>query len=392
MRLAGFPLQTVPAVAVCGLLGFGFGKLVNTDEVPPSRSASESSRSIRPAASARSTPMEDFQSLLAPLSQETDIWKVISRIPPDQIQQAIREVEKQREQGTFLPREREILSALYFHWAESDPKAALAGVSPEPESPERTDLVKSVLAAWTRSDPDEAYRGVMNHKDFEYYGRTMLVQTWTAENVFENLERHPDKHRDLIGWYCASLAKKPEARDAMLKALQENPQMKNGDWARFLLFRSWGYKDFDEAIAKAEELKSQNMVNLLVKDNASQPFGAPKVFKWAARNHIPPGGPDWEKGYHEWLGYDGENARAWLAEQAPVWENEGHLAAAASFLAQDYSNALDMKFNSERESARKRLQDLLDRWKTKDPQAAAKWLDTAPDSARKMLGGNGGNE
>lgn len=392
MRPAGFPIQAVSAVLICGLLGFGFGKLWKPDEVPQSQPVSESARPIRPTATARTAPMEEFQSLLAPLSKEIDIWKVVSRIPPDQIQQAIREVEKRRQQGTYLPREREILSALYFHWAESDPMAALADVSSQPKSFERTDLVKSVLAAWMRNDPDEAYRSVKDHKDFEYYGRTMLVQTWTPENVFENLERHPDKHQDLLGWYCASLAKKPEARDAMLKALQENPQMKNGDWAKFLLFRSWGYNDFDAAIAKAEELKSQEMVSLLVKDNASQAFGAPKVFKWAARNHVPPGGPDWEKGYYEWLGYDGANARAWLVEQAPVWENEGQFAAAASFLAQDYSNALDMKFDSERESAQQRLHDLLDRWRTKDPQAAAKWLDTAPEPARRLLGGNGGKE
>jgi hypothetical protein len=392
MSPAGFPIQAVSAVSICGLLGFGFGKLVKQDEVPATQIPAESTRRIRPEVAARTTALEDFQSLLAPLGKEVDIWKVVSRIPPDQIQQAIREVEKLRQQGTYLPREREILSALYFHWAESDPKAALADVSSQPKSFERTDLVKSVLAAGMRNDPDEAYRSVKDHKDFEYYGRTMLVQTWTAENVFENLERHQDNHRDLLGWYCGSLARKPEARDAMIKALQEKPEIKDGDWAKSLLFRSWGYKNFDEAIAKAEELKSPDLVNQLMKDNAGQPFGAPKVFKWAARNHVPPGGPDWEKGYAEWLGYDGAQARAWLVDQAPVWENEGHFAAAASFLAQDYSNALEMKFNSERESARQRLHDLLVRWRTKDPQAAAKWMDTAPDAARNLISGKGGAE
>jgi hypothetical protein len=392
MSPAGFPIRAASAVAICGLAGFGFGNLVKPDEVPIPQSAAGNGRTSPSQAPQRTSPFEDFQSLLAPLSRETDIWKVVFRIPPDQIRKAIREVEKRQQQGIYLPREREILSALYFHWAENDPKAALADVSAKPESPERTNLVKSVLTAWMRSDPDAAFVAVKAHKDFGYIGRNLLVQSWTPENVFENLERHPDKHRDLLGWYCGSLANKPEARDAMIEALQENPKMKNADWARFLLFRSWGYKDFDEAIAKAEELKSPDLVNLLVKDNASQAFGAPKVFKWAARNHVPPGGPDWEKGYYEWLGYDGANARAWLAEQAPVWENEGHLAAAASFLAQDYSNALEMKFNTERESAQKRLQDLLERWKTRDPQAARKWLDTAPEAARNLIGGSGGME
>lgn len=389
--------QTVQALILISLsaaAGFAVGNMTRSGETPAASQPTTPRRTERtqPPPRAHPEPFYDFRSLLLPDSRETDIWKVVSRISPDRIQDAIREIHELDKRGTYLPRKDEILSALYFHWAENDPKAALADVSSKPKSPERTELVKSVLAAWMQSDPDEAYRAVMDHKDFEYYGRTMLVQTWTPENLFENLERHPDKHRNLIGWYCASLAYKPEARDAMLKSLQENPTMKNGDWAKFLLFRSWGYKNFDEAIAKADELKSQDMVNLLIKDNASQTFSAPKVFKWAAKNHIPPGGPNWAKGYDEWLGYDGPNARAWLMEQAPVWESEGHSAAAASFLARDYSNALEMKFAPERESAEKRFLELLDRWHNKDPQAAAKWLDTAPPAARDLLDRKGGRK
>lgn len=382
-------LRVASLIALSGLAGFGLGKL-GPASATERHAQGKAVRQTETPPGNRTDPYQNFLSLLSPDSRETDIWKIVSRIPPDRIEAAILEIRELDRKGTYLPRKNEILSALYFHWVENDPKAALADVSAVADSYERSNMVKSVLTAWMRSDPDGAYRAVKDHKDFGYIGRNLLVQTWTPGNVFENLEHHPDKHRDLIGWYCASLANKPEARDAMLRSLQENPTMKNGDWAKFLLFRSWGYKNFDEAIAKAEELKSQDMVNLLVKDNASQPSSAPKVFKWAARNHVPPGGPDWEQGYYEWLGYDGPNARAWLVEQAPVWENEGHLAAAASFLAQDYSNALEMKFDADRESAEKRLQDLLERWKAKDPQAAAKWLDTAPEAARNLLGGNGG--
>lgn len=387
--------QAALLVAAFGAGGFAAGKLVKpvqpiVDHSPPPIRRSESPQAPRQT---RLEPFDEFRSLLSAESKETDIWKVVSRIPPDRIQDALREIHELKKRGTYLPRDNEILSALYFHWAENDPKAALAGLPPKPNGSLEfmmwSRLAKSVLTAWMRLDPEAAFGAAKAHanKDFYYMGRDLLVQTWTPENVFQNLDRHSENRRDLIGWYCVSLAEKPEAREAMLKAIKQNPFLEDADTAEFMLFRAWGYRDFDAAVARAKLIYPRRALKQIIQDNLA--MQANKALPSAVENDLPPGGPDWEKGYHEWLGYDGANARAWLVEQAPVWENDGHFAAAASFLAQDYSNALEMNFNSERESSQQRLRDLLDRWRTKDPHAVRKWLDTAPAAARDLFNAKG---
>ncbi len=106
-----------------------------------------------------------------------------------------------------------------------------------------------------------------DHKDLGHIGRDMLVQTWTPENVFENASRFPDNHRDLLGWYCVAAAKKEEHRNAMLAALEAQPDMKDGDWAKFLLFREWGYNDFSAAIKEAKARGYEDRVEQIVEDN-----------------------------------------------------------------------------------------------------------------------------
>jgi hypothetical protein len=372
-------------IAVCGVGGYSLGKILGGSAIPrPIRDAAQEGRQTAGSVDDRDMA---FATLLEPANETADIWKVVSRMPPGQIADAIRQIEAQ---PGYLPRKSAILSALYFHWAESDPQAALADAEAMPDEEARTGLVRSVLAAWMRTDPDAAYDAVKTTES-EYYGRTMLVQTWTPQSLFEALGRHLDKHRDLLGWYCASLDDKPEAREEMLATLARKPRMKDGDWGESLLFRKWGYRDFDAAIAKAQTQVSPHMKQQLVRENVEgQPH---KVLPWAAKNGYPPGGPDWENGYANWLGQgNGAEARSWFKQQAPLWEQQGHLAAVASFYARDFGHAERLGLTNEQTAAGQGLAGVIERWGQKDPQAVRKWLDTTTDSARKYLNGNGGTE
>ncbi len=339
----------------------------------------------------------NFSGLLAVGSRETDIWKVVSRLPMERIPEALRQLREAREQvpegSRNAQRLAEIESALYFHWAETDPQAALANVVAMPETTEPAAqtrkglLLTSVLTAWMRTDPNAAYRAVKDDEKLEYFGRDLLVRTWTPENVFQNLNLYPENHQLLLGWYCGAAAEDPARRNAILSALRENPELRDRNWGYQLLFRSWGYQDFNAAVAEAENLKLPGMIQQLVRENLE--LRPQKVMPWAAQRDIPPGGPLWEKGYSEWLGFDGPGARQWLKEQAPLWESNGHSSAVAGFLAQDFTNAQSMKFTTEQEAAARRLTELVGRWKANDPEAAEKWLDTAPQPARQLLEGKG---
>ena len=322
-----------------------------------------------------------FSDLLDPANDTTDIWQVVSRMPAGRISVAIREINSV---AGYHPRKSAILSALYFHWAESDPQAALddARKNPEPGS-----LVRSVLAAWMRSDSAAAYESV-KEGEHEYIGRDMMVRIWTPETLFEGLERHMDKHKLLLGWYCVSLSDKEEARNEMLATLARKPRMKDGDWGESLLFRSWGYRDFDAAMTKARTLLSPNMTKQLIRENVGdQPR---KALPWASEIGYPPGGPDWEKGYARWLGEgDGSEARKWFAKQAPVWESAGHFSAVASFCARDLEHSKTIPSQNAVEG--EALAGVITRWREKDPNAVRSWLDTAPSAAVAFINGNGGN-
>lgn len=391
----------VPAwIAASGWAGYAWGnagkagtRAVPAPAVETSRTAREPKRDRR----AEEDAFTNYERLLA--GKETDIWKSVSRLPEEKVPEALRRLKEWQavtaSRSSDGRRLEEIESALYFHWADLDPQAALAAVAAMPDTTDqmarmkRGQLLESVLAAWMRTDANGAYRAVKDHKDFNFRGRDMLVQTWTPENVFKNLEVFPDKRRDLLGWYCALSVGNDVKRNAMLEALKTQPDMKDRDTANFMLFRSWGYEDFNSAVAEAQAQKLSGTIKQLVTDNLpNNPWDA---MPWAARNGFPPGGPLWERGYSTWLMLDGAAARSWFAGQASAWENDGHSASVAGLLAEDFSRSGKAKDEANQTAAGRQLMDLMERWKSKDPKAAAKWLDTAPPSARELLTGKGGS-
>lgn len=351
---------------------------------------------------ARRVELDDFARFeeLLEGGPDTDIWKAVSRLPKEKLPDAFRRLREKRAitASDTLEAQRldEIESALYFHWAESDPQAALADVIAFGESTDDTEqarkgeLMKSVLTAWMRTDPDAAYRSVKDDEKLEYHGRDLLVRLWTPANVFENLKLYPENHQLLLGWYCGAAAEDPVKRNAMLQALKEQTGMQHRDWAYMLLFRSWGYSDFGSAIAEAEAQKLPGTVKQLIQDNLrSNPW---QVLPWSSTKDITPGGPRWEEGYSLWLDVDGPTAREWFKKQAPLWESKGHSAAVAGLIAQELDDSRKTDSSTGKEAAVKNLTELMNRWKGKDPAAAAKWLETAPPAARKLLSEEGGTK
>jgi hypothetical protein len=344
------------------------------------------------------SPFENFKGLIAKDSKESNLWKVVSRLPKEAIPEALKELRAAKLlTATGSSEERrleEIESALYFHWAETNPQAALADVSTLPGPPDqiaqmkRAALVQSVLAAWMQTDANAAFRAVKDHDDFGYLGRNMLVQTWTAENVFDKLELFPDKNRDLLGWYCVAASKDEAQRNAMLTALTEKIVMEDRDWAYFMLFRAWAQRDFPAAIAEAKKHDHPGLEDQVINDGLSSQPAA--TMRWAISQNMPPGGSSWDQGYGNWLRSDPADAQRWLDEQAPAWIRSGHTATVASFRARQLNRKRPEQIDNE--AAGEKLIDLVDDWKTKDPKAAAKWLETAPDAARILLTGKGADD
>jgi hypothetical protein len=390
-------------VAGCGVAGYAAGggwdgarkKVVLTEigNLHPLQTPSRPQRT-------QMDEFAEFQDLFTG-GRETDIWKVVLQLPTARIPEALqrlRELQAVAASGSSDARRlAEIESAVYFRWAESDPVAALADVSTMPGPPDqkammaRNALLKSVLAAWMRTDPNAAYRAVKDREDFGFTGRDMLVQTWTAENVFQNLKLFPDKSEDLLGWYCIAVAGDEGQRNAMLKALMEQPNMKDRDWGYFMLFRQWAYMDFPAAMAEAKKHDHPGLEQHVFEDGLSVQSAA--TIRWAVSQNIPPGGVDWEQGYRSWLRSDSADAQKWLDEQAPAWISQGHIAAVAGFRAEQLRPARGGKLVPDTDAAGQKLVQVVTEWKNKDPQAAANWLETAPDEARKLFIKQGaGNE
>jgi hypothetical protein len=158
-----------------------------------------------------------------------------------------------------------------------------------------------------------------------------------------------------------------------------------------LFFRQWGYDDFDAAVARAGELALPDMVKLVYQDNLS--MNPAKAMPWAVSNGIAPGGPQWEEGCANWLGFDPQGARAWFDSHAADWEREGHRAAVAGFLASDLATTV-RRAKAGRgdpaaaDAALSRLSGFVSRWREIDPAAASSWLDTAPKETRDRLAAN----
>ena len=162
--------------------------------------------------------------------------------------------------------------------------------------------------------------------------------------------------------------------------------MKDRDWGYFMLFRAWAQRDFPAAMAEAKTHDHPGLEEHVFEDGLnSQPAA---TMRWAVGQNIPPKGVRWENGYRNWLVFEPADAQQWLETQAPVWERSGHTATVAAFRAKQIQNE-GLRGGIDVEAANQKLIDLMDRWKTKDPEAAAKWLDTAPEAARKLIIGKG---
>lgn len=341
-------------------------------------------------------PAAAFERLLAGEDRRT--WAVVSQLDAVGVPgllARLRAVQGSTPRGSGeWERLAEIESALFFHWATADPQAAWADVASIPESHDFSverhtkALVQSVLAAWMRRDPDEAYTAAKNHPEHGHVARDMLVLTWTPETLEENLAKHPDKRRDLLGWFSSSVVADQEKREAVIGYLLQKPAPKDADWGRMLLFRKWGYDDFDAAMARAEALELPDMMGLIYQDNL--PMTPHKAMPWAISKGAAPGGPLWERGYDHWLGMDPAGARAWFAAQAPRWEAEGHEAAVAGFLACELVSAGEsMKAGkgdpAAEAAAVERLATFLARWSERDPDAKSEWFESAPKKTRDRL-------
>ncbi len=163
--------------------------------------------------------------------------------------------------------------------------------------------------------------------------------------------------------------------------------MKYRGWAYFMLFRNWAYRDFPAAMAEAEQHDHPGLVNHVLDDGLNvQPASA---LRWAVSHDVPPGGPRCEQAYRNWLMYDAEATQSWFPEQSSGWISTGQTAVVAGFLSKELDSGGSIKGSLDPHASGERLVALVADWQAKDPQAAAKWLETASDSARKLITGKG---
>ena len=400
----------VVALFATGWTGYALGSAQGRDEQLTMSTGRQGSTTPLMTSAVDRRPVEvdpatAFERLLSGEDRRT--WAVVSRLDASTMPLwlgKLRELMKSspRESAEWL-RLAEIESALYFHWADADPKAAWADVITIPRSKGYSvsnypgALIRSVLAAWMRRTPDDAFTATKDHPDYGHIARDMLIRTWTPETLEENLAKHPDKRRDLLGWFCGSIVGDEGKREAVIRFLLQKPEPKDADWGRMLFFRSWGYEDFYAAIARAEALELPSMVSLVCQDNFT--MNPDKVMPWAISKGMTPGGPQWERGYQEWLGKDAASARAWFEAQAPTWERDGHESAVAEFLAAELANALSPHprnvkatasnptgvVDADVKAAAGKLSGFLARWKAKDSAAESKWRNAASKETRDRL-------
>jgi len=192
-------------------------------------------------------PMKEFLTELSPGADEGKIWRIVQRLSPKEIRDALAEITAKEKNGDYEA----WLSALYYRWAETDPMAALEHAKQLKGEFLSEAIGLAVLCSWMKRDPEGAYISVKKDDDFGHEARDMLVRTWNKDTVFENLRRFPDKEdaRILLGAYCFQSAGDPESRAHILAALDEKKDLIGRDWAYSLLYRSWLYKDPVTALA-----------------------------------------------------------------------------------------------------------------------------------------------
>lgn len=392
-RTSRFTLHAL-LVLGCGAAGYIAGS--------PADSATSAQRLLKWKAAQRGTddprprriedPVRELTDLLRGKGAKTDLLSIISRIPADRMPEAARLLRDHAEAEQLDERKwpamqewNEFTAALYFHWAEMDPHAALADAMTYTQRQQKNTAVSGVLTAWMRTDPDAAYRAVKDDKECGHLARNMIVQLWTPENVFENAERYPDKRGDLLGWYAIGHIEDVARRDTMLEELRKRTDLKERSWVYALLFRSWGYNDFEAAITAASKEKIPWLEKQLLDDNL-EGKDTSKVFRWATANGHVPNGPQWEKGYGFWLMNAPDEARGWFAEQSPKWIEAGRNDLVAGFLAAEINSpGSTPETPPEVYAAKDALTRHWQTWQAADPQAAARWLETAPADISAML-------
>ncbi|WAC18958.1 hypothetical protein OVA24_17135 [Luteolibacter sp. SL250] len=394
IRTSRFTLHALLVVA-CGVAGYIAGS--------PADSAASAQRTLKWKAAPRGSddprprriedPVQELSRILHGKAQKVDLLSIISRIPAARMPEAARLLRdhaeaEQLDQGKWMQLQEwsEITAALYFHWAEIDPHAALAdAMTYTQRRDQKIPAISGVLTAWMRTDPDAAYRAVKDDEQSGYLARDMIVQLWTPENIFENADRYPDKRGDLLGWYAIGHIGDRARREIMLEELRKRTDLKERSWVYALLFRAWGYNDFEAAMNAASKEKIPWLEKQLVDDNLEGTHNS-KVFRWATANGHVPNGPQWEKGYGFWLMNAPEEARAWFATESPKWIEAGRNDLVAGFLSAEINRPNSILDSPpEARAARDALTRHWQTWHAADPEAAARWLDTAPADISTML-------
>jgi len=341
-------------------------------------------------------PILEFTRLLRGQHSRTDLLAVISRIPASAMPEAIRLL-KERSAATALTERdpgnweeeaafNEIVSAVYFHWAEQDPQAALADAKTIESGQRRFIADSGALAAWMHTDPDAAFRAVKDDLKVFAIARDMIVRIWTPEDAFENAARYPEKQSDLLGWYGFCHTDSEVRREALLDGLRERKDLKDRQLIYSMLFRSWGYKNFDEAMTTAGKEKLPAVEKQLVTYTLGSPYVA-SVFQWASTHARLPEGAQWERGYGNWLAEDPGQARKWFAAESPKWEQSGRRDITAGFLAMDVNASRRQKDAAGETAASGALTRHWQAWRAADAKAADRWLETATPEIAKLLKG-----
>ena len=361
-------------VLACGVGGWTIGKgraELKAEVTSEQKGAPKNSRSLAGDRSVSSVkPMKEFLAELSPDADEGKIWKIVQRLSPKEIRDAIAEItakDKNREYEAWL-------SALYYRWAETDPIAALESAKQLGEEFLADAMGLAVLCCWVSRDADGAYLSVKNDDDFGHEARDMLVRTWNKDTVFGNLKRFPDPKdaETLLGAYCFQSAGDPASRNHMLAALDENKDLTGREWGYSLLYRSWLYKDPVNALAAISDKPIPWLQQQMLRDGLGTQPGP--TLKWATAQGLRPGESMWQDGYSHWLLFEPEAAREWFANQAPAWNEQGDHRTVADFITQEIDNLNITRDESTRQQLDDRLAQQIELWRKHDPAAADTWL------------------
>jgi hypothetical protein len=163
-RSLSYWLPGVLAIA-CGVGGWSVGKMRAYPGAPANgeqrAAAGKSTRAAAREHSASSVaPMKEFLAELSPDADEGKIWKIVQRMNPKEIRDAIAEIAGKEKPGHYEA----WLSALYYRWAETDPMAALEHAKQLKGEFLADEMGRAVLCSWMSRDAEGAYIAVKNDK------------------------------------------------------------------------------------------------------------------------------------------------------------------------------------------------------------------------------------